>query len=140
MMIAVLDNRTVLDVSGPDKISFLQGLVSNDVALAKDGTAVWAALLTPQGKWLADFFIFADGDRLLLDCEASQAAMLTQRLTRHRLRAKVTIGPTDLAVSAGWNGAPPPPRRPAPPPPPAGRRLAPAEQPATHRRRNPRRL
>jgi len=106
MMIAVLDNRAVLDVSGPDKISFLQGLVSNDVALAKDGTAVWAALLTPQGKWLADFFIFADGDRLLLDCEASQAAMLTQRLTRHRLRAKVTIGPTDLAVSAGWNGAP----------------------------------
>ena len=51
-------------------MSFLQGLVSNDVAEAAPGRAVWAALLTPQGKWLADFFILADGERLLLDCEA----------------------------------------------------------------------
>ena len=42
-----------------------QALVSNDVAAAEPGHAVWAALLTPQGKWLADFFIFADGDEII---------------------------------------------------------------------------
>ncbi len=60
-------------MSGEDRVGFLQGLVSNDVAQAAPGRAVWAALLTPQGKWLADFFILADGERLLLDCEAGQA-------------------------------------------------------------------
>ncbi len=105
--IAPLPERAVLEVSGEDRVGFLQGLVSNDVAQAGPGRAVWAAMLTPQGKWLADFFIFADGDRLLLDCEAAQAASLQQRLTRFRLRAKVAIGLTGLAVHAAWNGAPP---------------------------------
>ena len=67
-----LADRAVLAVSGADRVGFLQGLVSNDVAVAAPGRAVWAALLTPQGKWLADFFILADGERLLLDCEAGR--------------------------------------------------------------------
>jgi folate-binding protein YgfZ len=104
---AYLPARSVLAVSGADRISFLQGLVSNDVALAAPGRAVWAALLTPQGKWLADFFILADGDRLLLDCEAAQAPEIARRLTRFRLRAQVTITPETLAVHAGWDGPPP---------------------------------
>ena len=101
---APLPDRAVLEITGPDRVDFLQGLVSNDVALAAPGHAVWAALLTPQGKWLADFFIFADGERLLLDCEAGQAAMLVQRLTRHRLRARVVVAETSLHVYASWNG------------------------------------
>jgi folate-binding protein YgfZ len=68
---------------------------------------VWAALLTAQGKWLADFFIFAEGDRLLLDCEAAQAAMLSQRLGRYKLRSDVAIAPTDLHVFAAWGGPAP---------------------------------
>jgi folate-binding protein YgfZ len=64
-------------------------------------------LLTPQGKWLADFFILSDGDRLLLDCEAAQAAMLAQRLARFRLRARVTVAEAPLLVHAAWDGAPP---------------------------------
>jgi folate-binding protein YgfZ len=67
---------------------------------------VWAALLTPQGKWLADFFVVADDDRLLLDCERAQAEMLVTRLSRFRLRAKVAIAPTGLGVFAAWGGAP----------------------------------
>jgi folate-binding protein YgfZ len=105
--LAHLPTRSVLSVSGVDRVSFLQGLVSNDVAQAAPGRAVWAALLTPQGKWLADFFIFADGDRLLLDCEAAQAPEIARRLTRFRLRAQVTIVPADLAVHAAWGGLPP---------------------------------
>lgn len=103
----VLPDRAVLAVSGEDRVSFLQGLVSNDVTLVAPGRAVWAALLTPQGKWLADFFISSDGERLLLDVEAAQAAMLVQKLTRFRLRAKVVVEPVPMAVLAGWDGPPP---------------------------------
>ena len=105
--LAPLSDRAVIEVSGEDRVSFLQGLVSNDVDEAAPGRAVWAALLTPQGKWLADFFMFSDGARLLLDCEAGQAAMLAQRLTRFRLRAKVAVTPVPLLVHAAWDGVAP---------------------------------
>ncbi|MBV8916158.1 MAG: folate-binding protein YgfZ [Acetobacteraceae bacterium] len=105
--IAALPDRAVLEVAGEDRIEFLQGLVSNDVTEVAPGRAVWAALLTPQGKWLADFFVFADGERSLIDCEAGQAEMLQQRLSRYRLRAKVTIRPVPIPVHAAWAGLPP---------------------------------
>ncbi|HUA77148.1 MAG TPA: folate-binding protein, partial [Acetobacteraceae bacterium] len=106
--LARLPERGVLAIAGEDRVAFLQGLVSNDVAEARPGRAVWAALLTPQGKWLADFFIFSDSDRLLLDCERPQIAMLLARLERYRLRARVSIeDATDaLAVHAAWGGVP----------------------------------
>jgi folate-binding protein YgfZ len=86
-----LPERGVILLEGDDRIAFLQGLVSNDIEAAGPGRAVWAALLTPQGKWLADFFIFAQGDALLLDCEATQIPMLIQRLSRYRLRMKASL-------------------------------------------------
>ena len=104
--IAYLPGRSVLQVTGADRVGFLQGLVSNDVTEAAPGRAVWAALLTPQGKWLADFFILADGERLLLDCEAGQAAMLTAKLMRFRLRADVRVEAVPLRVHAAWGGDP----------------------------------
>ncbi len=106
--IAYLPDRGVVEVRGADRVRFLQGLVSNDVAGAVPGVAVWAALLTPQGKWLADFFILAAGESLLLDCERAQAAMLLRTLSRYRLRAAVTLrdASEDFAVHAAWDGAP----------------------------------
>jgi folate-binding protein YgfZ len=104
--IAALPNRAVLAVTGEDRVGFLQGLVSNDVAEAAPGHAVWAALLTPQGKWLADFFIMSDGDRLLLDCERAQFVTLQQRLSRYRLRSRVVLGDADMRVYAAWDGRP----------------------------------
>ena len=99
----------MLAVAGADRIPFLQGLVSNDVEQAVPGRAVWAAFLTPQGKWLADFFILADADRLLLDCARAQLPMLAQRLGRYRLRADVSLADVSdrLAVHVAWDGAPP---------------------------------
>ena len=79
MPMTLLPERGVLEAAGEDRVAFLQGLVSNDVAEAAPGRAVWAALLTPQGKWLADFFVFSDGERLLLDCERAQAPALAAR-------------------------------------------------------------
>ncbi|CAI9121143.1 CAF17-like 4Fe-4S cluster assembly/insertion protein YgfZ [Brytella acorum] len=97
-----LPDRRVVAVTGSDRTQFLQGLVSNDVTLAWAGKAVWAAFLTPQGRYLADFFIFADGERLLLDVWDAHAEMLVSRLSRFKLRADVNLAVTDLHVSAGW--------------------------------------
>jgi tRNA-modifying protein YgfZ len=107
MPIALLPGRGVVEVTGEDRLSFLQGLISNDVAQAAPGHAVWAALLTPQGKWLADFFVFADGERLLLDCARDQAGLAVTTLSRFRLRAKVALRDAsgEFAVQAGWGGA-----------------------------------
>ncbi|WP_159999922.1 folate-binding protein YgfZ [Roseomonas sp. 18066] len=109
MPIAPLPDRAVIEIAGEDRIAFLQGLVSNDVAAVAPGRAVWAALLTPQGKWLADFFFLAGTDALLMDCVADQAPTLVPRLSRFRLRSRVTLTPRpELGVLAGWGEATPP--------------------------------
>lgn len=135
MPLAPLPHRAVVEISGEDRLSFLQGLVSNDVTLAAPGRAVFAALLTPQGKWLADFFILATPEALLLDTEAAGAPALVQRLSRFRLRARVALRlREDLAVHAGWGGARPPEgalAAPDPRLPEAGFRLLATEAPAT---------
>jgi tRNA-modifying protein YgfZ len=105
--LARLPGRAVMEIEGEDRVAFLQGLVSNDVTQVEPGRAVWAALLTPQGKWLAEFFIFAAGDRLLLDCEQRLAPDAAQRLLRYRLRSKVAVRlREDLQIYAAWDGEP----------------------------------
>ncbi len=100
-----MTDRTVLSVSGEDRIGFLDGLITNTVP-EQSGQIVYAALLTPQGKFIADFFVVNDGSRLLVDVASSHAAHLNQRLTMYRLRADVQIEPTDLIVSRGIGTAP----------------------------------
>ena len=94
---AFLEDRGVLSVSGADARAFLQGIVTNDIDRVTPDNAVYAALLTPQGKYLFDFFIAAHGDDLLLDAEAARLPDLARRLTMYRLRAKAEIAD----VSAG---------------------------------------
>ena len=108
MPIAHLPDRGVVEVTGEDRVAFLQGLVSNDVAGAAPGNAVFAALLTPQGKWVADFFLLSDDGRLLLDCGPGQAGVLIQRLSRYRLRSKAALrdASAEFAVHAGWGDEP----------------------------------
>ncbi|WP_412562243.1 YgfZ/GcvT domain-containing protein [Thalassobius sp. MITS945101] len=93
-------SRSIFRLSGEDTRDFLQGLVTNDVTRLDEGL-VYAALLTPQGKYLADFFLVPDGADVLLDVDASLAAMLLPRLTMYKLRAKVTIESTELQVKRG---------------------------------------
>lgn len=100
-----MTDRTVLAISGDDRVQFLQGLVTNDVTKANDDI-IYTALLTPQGKFIADFFVIGEPDRLLVDVAASHAQMLGQRLMMYRLRAAVTIEQTELVVSRG-TGQPP---------------------------------
>ena len=105
--------RRIIRVGGADRVDFLQGLVTNDVTRAP----VWAALLTAQGKYLADFLIVPQGDALLLDVDARLADDLLRRLSMYKLRAAVELAPTDLKVTRGTGTAPdgaiPDPRHPA---------------------------
>jgi folate-binding protein YgfZ len=97
----LLPERGILAVSGPDRRSFLQGLVSNDVEGLAAGHAVYAALLTPQGKYLHDFIMIEEGETIWLDAEAARLADLKRRLSIYRLRAKVEIAEhQELGVAA----------------------------------------
>lgn len=87
----LLANRAVIRVSGEDRFDFLQGLITNDINLLKTQQAIYAALLTPQGKYLFDFIISVDGDGFLLDCEAARKDDLLRRLKMYTLRAKVVV-------------------------------------------------
>ncbi len=98
-------DRRVLEVTGKDRREFLQGLVTNDLRRLTDGL-VYAALLTPQGKYLADFFLVSDGDRILVDAHADQAEGLLRRLMMYRLRAEVAIAATELHVTRGLGPVP----------------------------------
>src|SRR3981189_2978718 len=97
----VLEDRGILAVSGPDRRAFLQGLVSNDVEKIAADRAIYAALLTAQGKYLHDFIMVAAAEAIWLDAESGRLADLRRRLSMYRLRAKVTLDELpDLAVAA----------------------------------------
>lgn len=90
-----LTNRALLVVGGEDRQAFLQGLVSNDVARVAPDRAVWAAFLTPQGKFLHDLFIAARGDEYLIDAEADRIEDFRKKLSMYKLRSKVTLTPAE---------------------------------------------
>lgn len=97
--------RKIIRLSGADTRDFLQGLITNDINKIDQGL-VYAALLTPQGKYLSDFFLSAAAEDVLLDVDAEQAEALLKRLSMYRLRAKVEISATDLQVKQGTGAAP----------------------------------
>jgi hypothetical protein len=86
-----LVDRALLRLSGEDVRGFLQGLVTHDLELLSPQRPLWAGLLTPQGKALFDFILWADGDDVLIDCEREAAGDLARRLTLYRLRRKISI-------------------------------------------------
>jgi folate-binding protein YgfZ len=115
MAATTLIDRALLRISGEDVRGFLNGLVTNDMnALAPD-RPLWAGLLTAQGKALFDFILWADGEDVLIDCEASEAEALARRLTLYRLRRPIKIErEEELAVHWSLDGdGVPDPRLPA---------------------------
>ena len=87
----MLADRALLRLSGDGVRDFLQGLVTQDVLTLDASAPRWAGLLTPQGKALFDFLLWADGDAVLIDCEAAEADALARRLTLYRLRRPIAI-------------------------------------------------
>ena len=94
----VTTDRMVLCITGADREKFLHGLVTRDLG-APDTGLVYSALLTPQGKYLADFFLLNRGADILLDVKADLAQGLAQRLMMYRLRADVGIADSGLSVA-----------------------------------------
>ncbi|MEQ8507450.1 MAG: folate-binding protein [Rhodospirillaceae bacterium] len=102
-----LEGRAILVVNGEDAVSFLQGLVSNDVEKVTATHSIWAAFLTPQGKFLHEFMMVHQPNGLYLDCEADRADDLMMRLKRFRLRSKVELEVAkSLSVAAVWGDTP----------------------------------
>ena len=97
--------RKVFRFSGTDARKFLQNLITNDIKRLDTGP-IYSALLTPQGKFIADFFLIPDGNDILMDVDTDAAAPLIPRLNMYKLRADVTISETNLIVSRGLNDAP----------------------------------
>lgn len=100
-----LDDRALIRLSGDGVRDFLQGLVTHDLARLAPDTPLWSGLLTPQGKALFDFILWADGDAVLIDCEAAEATALTRRLTMYRLRRPIAIEAVAGAVHWAPDGA-----------------------------------
>ncbi|MEM6743605.1 MAG: folate-binding protein [Pseudomonadota bacterium] len=99
--------RRLIRLSGAEARPFLQDLVTNDVTPAAEDAAVYAALLTPQGKFMADFLVLGDGaEDLVLDVEAAAAPALAQALARYRLRRSVGIAEAAWSVIALWGAVP----------------------------------
>lgn len=86
-----LRDRGVLAVEGPEARSFLQGLISNDLARLSEKQSIYAALLTPQGKFLFELILYQKGERILVETERDRLPLLNQRLMLYRLRARVEI-------------------------------------------------
>jgi hypothetical protein len=99
MSATTLTDRAVIRLSGEDVRGFVQGLVTSEVT---GELPVWAGLLTPQGKCLFDFFVWSDGDDLLLDCEAAAADDLIKRLAIYRLRRNIRIE-LDPSLAVHWS-------------------------------------
>jgi folate-binding protein YgfZ len=97
--------RKIFLISGSDAESFLQGLITNDISKLDQGL-VYAALLTPQGKFIVDFFLSRHKGEIIFDVDGEFADNLVQRLTMYRLRADVTITPSYLQVERGIDDAP----------------------------------
>jgi len=103
-----LFDRAVIRLSPTDGAedvrSFLQGLLTQDTMLISPAAPLWTALLSPQGKVLFDFFLFADEaapQNILIDCEADRAEALAKRLTLYRLRRKIAIA-VDHDLGVFW--------------------------------------
>ena len=102
MTATMLADRAVLRLVGEDVRAFLQGLVTNDLALLAPGRPLWAGLLTPQGKALFDFLLWDDGEDVLIDVERAAADALARRLTLYRLRRAITIT-VDDTLAVHWS-------------------------------------
>ncbi len=86
-----LSDRAVIRLAGEDRFSFLQGLITQNADRLNREPAIFAALLTPQGKILFDFFVAPAPDAFFIDCSAATAPALLKRLALYKLRAKVSL-------------------------------------------------
>ncbi len=105
-------NRAVISVSGADSITFLQGIISNDITFLEKQPSIYAYILTPQGKYLFDVFITLSGEKYIIDVAAEDAEALMKKLKMYKLRSKVELADISSEFTILWspagNGVPDP--------------------------------
>ena len=89
--VVILENRDTILISGVDASDFLQNIITNDINKVSKHNSIFAALLTPQGKYFFEFFIIKRKDGFLLDCSEGSARELMENLSKYKLRSKVKI-------------------------------------------------
>ena len=89
--IIILENRGLISVTGEDAKEYLQNIITNDINKVSSKKSVFAALLTPQGKYLNEFFIIQNNKGYLLDCSENSTNELIKDLSKYKLRSKVKI-------------------------------------------------
>ncbi len=82
---------SIIKVTGPDKFSFLQGIISNDIEILKTKLSLYAAILTPQGKYLSDFFLSIYQDNILIEIKSKNLDLVIKKLSMFKLRSNVSF-------------------------------------------------
>lgn len=101
-MLCELEKKSVIKITGQDALVFLQGLITNDIKNASKDTLIYALMLTPQGKFLYDFFIQKIEDGYLLEIPKTYQEEIVKKLNFYKLKAKVEIAKTTLKVFVIW--------------------------------------
>ena len=89
--IIILENRGLLSVTGDDAKEYLQNLITNDINKVSKKNSIFAALLSPQGKYLFDFFVIKMNDGYLLDCDGNSTSKLIENLFKYKIRSRIKI-------------------------------------------------
>ena len=89
--IIILEDRGLISISGKDSKEYLQNIITNDINKVSENNSIFAALLSPQGKYLYEFFVIKSKDGFLLDCYGKFTEELIKNLTKYKLRSKVEI-------------------------------------------------
>lgn len=100
---ATLPDRAIIKVTGTDAKSFLQGLITQDIALLNPEVMLYSALLTPQGKYLYDFFITQHEDDIWMEGNNAQMHAMLPKLTLHQLRSDVSLSVEDCTVYVSFD-------------------------------------
>jgi len=86
-----LQKRSLIKINGNDKFSFIQGIISNDINILKDNSSIYSSILTPQGRFITDFFVSSYKDSLLIEVHESYRDIIIQKLKMYKLRSEVEI-------------------------------------------------
>ena len=89
--VVILEKRGAVLISGNDADYFLQNIITNDIKKVSNKNSIFAALLTPQGKYLNDFFIVKNHKGYMLDCNENSTEELIKNLSKYKLRSDVKI-------------------------------------------------
>ena len=89
--IIILENRGLISITGEDAKEFLQNIITNDINKVSKTSSVFAGLLSPQGKYLFDFFVIKNDEGYLLDCNGNSVKELVKNLSKYKIRSKVDI-------------------------------------------------